>query len=321
MQAADLGYKKTTKLALGDSSANIDVDEFVSKCLSFMRRDPGEEGSSIPTATQRRRSNRAANHDSDDEDTAMIELNWDSLGRQACIPFNSRPALSGFLLGPLSVQKKIRQQTQRRARMERVNPEDAVRPATLREEDLDKQENSNLTTICTNIRSLLKNTIDSRTNRFEEIMAGYPDPTDEEVQEAMAQCSICDSEGISLFEFCINPKSFGQTVENLFYVSFLIRDGSAGLAMDSNGLPTLRELHIQLRSTTTFTNILFVCTIVFQERLPLEEARSRKVQQRQAVFSIDFETWEQLTETFHLTNPIIPHRQEEEYDDGRVGWQ
>ena len=52
---------------------------------------------------------------------------------------------------------------------------------------------------------------------------------------------MCTDGGVQLYPFIINPKSFGQTVENLFYVSFLIRDGSAGVQMDDNGLPTLRE--------------------------------------------------------------------------------
>ena len=42
VQAADLSYKKTAQLVLGDASAGIDVDEFVSKCISFMRRAPAD---------------------------------------------------------------------------------------------------------------------------------------------------------------------------------------------------------------------------------------------------------------------------------------
>ena len=44
---------------------------------------------------------------------------------------------------------------------------------------------------------------------------------------------------VSLFDFVINPHSFGQTVENLFCVSFLIREGNAKVDKDSDGLPVL----------------------------------------------------------------------------------
>ena len=35
-----------------------------------------------------------------------------------------------------------------------------------------------------------------------------------------------------MFECIINPTSFGQSVENLFYLSFLIRDGVVSLDID-----------------------------------------------------------------------------------------
>ena len=41
VSAADLSYKKTTSMKLGDTSQSIDLDEFVSKCITFMRRGPG----------------------------------------------------------------------------------------------------------------------------------------------------------------------------------------------------------------------------------------------------------------------------------------
>jgi hypothetical protein len=37
--------------------------------------------------------------------------------------------------------------------------------------------------------------------------------------------------GINLFRFVVNPADFGQSVENLFYLSFLIRDATCALEL------------------------------------------------------------------------------------------
>src|SRR5436190_12057148 len=47
-----------------------------------------------------------------------------------------------------------------------------------------------------------------------------------------------EEQPINLFEFIVNPESFGQTVENMFYLSFLIRDGKASID-DESGQPIL----------------------------------------------------------------------------------
>jgi Nse4 C-terminal len=44
--------------------------------------------------------------------------------------------------------------------------------------------------------------------------------------------SVGGATGINFFRFVINPHSFGQSVENLFYLSFLTHDGIASLEMD-----------------------------------------------------------------------------------------
>ncbi|NWU64511.1 NSE4A protein, partial [Pterocles burchelli] len=47
---------------------------------------------------------------------------------------------------------------------------------------------------------------------------------------------------ISFFDFVIDPHSFARTVENMFHVSFLIRDGLARSRLDDDGLPVIEPV-------------------------------------------------------------------------------
>ena len=236
VSTSDLSAKRTTQLAVGDGSLGIDIDDFVSKCITFMRRGPGQ-GSS----TQRRRRHQDI---SDEEDGPNYDegdaFDWEYLGREACCPNNIRPPVPGFLLGPLSVQKRVRKTTQRRERLGKRDPNEAVRPEELKAQDLEKAENSNLTSVCKGIRELLVKTINERKELVEE--EATDEMTETEVWDLFCKHGIADDSGIPFFNFVMNPKSFGQSVENLFYVSFLIRDGLVGIGSDSRQmLPTLRK--------------------------------------------------------------------------------
>ena len=295
MQAADLSYKRTTELALGDSSVGIDVDDFVNKCLSFMRG--GDGANSQPAATSGTQSQRRRRQAVEDDEENDEQLNWARLGRLACFPHNARPCVPSFLLGPLSVQKRIRQQTQRRAREVRANPANATRPQELMEEDLEKQETANLTVICKEIERLLGRIQANGWEACEKEQEAREDMTEDEALEMMLSHGISDDGCVPLFDFCVNPASFGQTVENLFYISFLIKEGSVGLNFDGRGLPTLG----------------------LAGKEPANEQQAKGSSRNQAVFALDFETWEAIIGSHGIKKSLIPHREEEVYDDGVIG--
>lgn len=243
----DLSARRSQHLKLGDSQQGVDVNEFVTKCVSFMRKGPSDSDTGLSgPSTQRRRRTR---NDSDDGESAGEgsadegdAFNWEWLGRKACFPHNIRPPVPGFLLGPLSVQKKIRKQTQRRERLQKRDPRDVVRPEEVKSKDFEKVENSNLTSLCAKILGQLQAVQAEGKKKVEQ--EATDDMTDAEVLAIMTKHHVADDEGLPFFQVVINPRSFGQTVENLFYISFLIRDGLVGIGQDSNGLPTLRESSI-----------------------------------------------------------------------------
>jgi non-structural maintenance of chromosomes element 4 len=102
---SDLAKHKARNMKLGDAAFN--VDEYVVKLVSFMGGRP------INTAREYR--------DRDREDN----MDWTSLGKVA-MGIGRRPPTIGFMLGPLSVEKKERKITKRP--QEKKDDGDVVRP-------------------------------------------------------------------------------------------------------------------------------------------------------------------------------------------------
>ena len=244
--AADLSARRVQRLTSGNVGNGIDVDEFVSKCITYMLQGRGIEDDEADelSSTQRRRrqpNNRGA-LGSDDEDEVGDDgdmMNWAHLGRFACIPAVRRPALPGFLLGPLSIEKKARKITKRSAPF-RVNNLQEVRPQELRAEDLKKSDKNDLPSICKKIHVQLEQAQQESQDAVEDQIDNLgDDPQPEEQRALMDRYALRSTGGIDLLRFVVNPRSFGQTVENMFYISFLIREGSVKLDFDNNGLPAI----------------------------------------------------------------------------------
>ncbi|KAI1825873.1 hypothetical protein F4861DRAFT_155136 [Xylaria intraflava] len=288
--AADASYRRAARLAHGNVALGIDVDEFVSKCITYMRLGAGIADDDAPELTstqQHRRQPARGNVDDSDEDEFGDDgdmMNWEHLGRFACLPNIRRPAVPGFLLGPLSVEKKVRKVVKRSAPFKADNLRE-TRPEVLNVEDVQRSEKNDLTAICAKILRRLQEVQDEAQTKVE---AAFESHGDAEAQKLMGKYGLRDTGGIDLLKFVINPKSFGQTVENMFYVSFLIRDGAVQLEFDEAGLPSLQPTAGQDSGAT-----------------------KRDAQRHQAVLSIDMQMWRDIIDAFNITESIIEHRQEQ----------
>ena len=241
VNASELAGKKLTNSLQGNAGIGIDLDQFVSKCIYFMKTGghvaSEEDAPVVPVA---------------DEEEDGDGLDWASLGRQACFPSNRRPPTSSFLLGPLSVQKRVRA-TQRKARSQRQPVGPATRPQEIKEGDIQQSEKSNLSSIVKSINARLRSHIEYADTKVAEELNEIPED-DVEVEDLVAasrryRAALAPTKelAVNLLDFAINPHDFGQTVENLFYISFLVREGAACIMKDEEGLPLLSK-SIAMRS-------------------------------------------------------------------------
>jgi hypothetical protein len=236
VNASELAGKKLNSSLQGNAGVGIDLDQFVSKCIFFMKSGghvaEQEDAPAVPVPEE------------DDEDAGDDGLDWALFGRQACFPCNKRPPTMSFLLGPLSVQKRVRT-TQRKVRSQRQPVGPATRPQEIKEGDIQQTDNSNLSNLVKSINTRLRAHIESVDEKVSEELSEIPeeDIQTEDVAAASRRyrAAVAPTEelAVSLLDFAINPYDFGQTVENLFYISFLVREGNAKILKDEDGLPLL----------------------------------------------------------------------------------
>ncbi|KAJ1976666.1 hypothetical protein H4R33_006388 [Dimargaris cristalligena] len=175
------------------------------------------------------------------------ENHWPKLGITASKYARRAPA-SNFMFGPLMTELRVHSSAKTRQPRHTKNSESLVRPQQLEENDIDKQENET-------------------TNNVKIIF---------EILENVGP--------VNLFEFIINPESFSQTVENFFYLSFLIRDGKAYID-DESGQPMLESC------------------------LPPEQKDyAEGLVKKQLVMELDQPTWKELIRVYEITESIIPTR-------------
>ncbi|KAJ2557976.1 hypothetical protein EV175_001036, partial [Coemansia sp. RSA 1933] len=184
---------------------------------------------------------RGGTGNADEQQVLGTDPDWGAIGDVAG-QFSRQPPRFSCIYGPLMTEAKAR-----KARVKRQNGEDRAgrggtsqeaKIETMGESDVKKQENQTTKLV-------------------------------QKIHKILAQVGP-----INLFELVINPRSFAQSVENIFYVSFLIRDGKAFID-DESGQPMIEACEP-----------------------PQQDDYLSGLTKKQLIFSLDYATWREITDVY-----------------------
>ena len=220
-------------------------------------------------------------------------FNWVAMGEEAGVVYNCIPSSVVFLSGPLrdgreEIQVKQRAKRQpRRAddNVEEEKPED-VKGHTERGVDHLSAHEKNVDVVLKTLTKSFKNDYKQKKRLIVE-KAGDDKISSKATKKLKRGASLC---AVNLL---YNPRSFTQTVENVFHYSYLVKKGNAGLSVQKE------ELQYD--------------DVVIAEAGP--RARPHELKEgfphpapKQAVVALTMKNWRDMVAAYGVGESQVPHR-------------
>ncbi|QHS72133.1 Smc5-Smc6 complex subunit NSE4 [Saccharomyces paradoxus] len=185
------------------------------------------------------------------------QFNWFRMGALYNAVSKDAP-IADHLMGPFSVEKKPRVLTQRRRNNDHIGEKITAEKITQHSLNSTQQET-----------------------------------TPEQVKKCFKKLSkkIGPEGSINLFIFIIDPNSFSRSIENLFYTSFLIKEGKLLMEHDEEGLPT-----IKIKQSISHAD---------SRGKEIERQRRRGAHQNHIIFQMDMSTWRKLIKKYNITSSFL----------------
>jgi len=184
--------------------------------------------------------NRFQENENEENEEDPREYNWTSFGRMALHYCATAPLLH-FMYGSLNIehlQKKERKKTVR----EKDSHGKTVVPEQVDAGQVQVQK-------------------DNETTKCVEIMKKHLEKAGD----------------TNMLQFVLNPDSYGQTIENLFHLSFLVQDGQAALHINETGLPVARPAQPPVQA----------------------DYDSGKARRKQCIVRFDYKAFQEMKNTLH----------------------
>eukprot|EP00980_Cylindrotheca_fusiformis_P006335 scaffold1356_cov123-Cylindrotheca_fusiformis.AAC.16 len=218
-------------------------------------------------------------------------FDWSLLGTQAGVCFNAVPSCISFLNGPLADGRTLEvKQKAKRPRQKEEEDVEEERPEEVKEGQSSKDPDQ-LSAIEQSMK-VLKKTLHKRVNQtYEENKRKLNEVYHGQIPPKLTKKLKKHGVEICAMRYLINPKSFTQTVENLFHYSFLIKRGHAAMRVNAKGFG--EYLGEDSRGG------MFVKYVGEQKDNP---------EPKQAILSLTMKDWRDLCKAYDVTVGDLPHR-------------
>ncbi len=218
-------------------------------------------------------------------------FDWGGLGLQAGVCFNAVPSQISFLNGPLvdgneevTVKQRAKRvrYTQTESDAEEERPED-IKGHTARGADKLSAVQENIDDVEKSLKAKVDNAYRSNKRKLGSKYGNYnsiPEPTKKKLKRNNDVCAV---------ELLFNPKSFTQTVENLYHYAFLVKDGKASLKVRNKKV--VDGIELDGGPVVSYHDP--------QKKIPTP---------RQAIVSLTMEDWKNLTDAYNVKSSDVKHR-------------
>jgi hypothetical protein len=199
-------------------------------------------------------------------------FDWKKLGAEVGVCFNALPSNVTFLAGPLDADytPKPRKKQERQKRSSESDDEEEIKPEDVKNQEKDADKLSAVEQNIQTVSDVLSKKSNHERKRVQE-------QTNLDDLEPAKRQRIGE---IGAIEYLFNPKSFTQTVENLFHFSFLLKDGRA-------------------------------CIYATDDKGPMVQPQPQVAEHpppRQSIISLNMRDWRRLTEAYQVDKSLVPHR-------------
>jgi hypothetical protein len=230
-------------------------------------------------------------------------FDWRKLGVEAGVCFNAVPSNVTFLNGPLQDGQEevvVRQRVapRRRAQVEEHNPEERpedVQGHTERGSDQLSAVQKNINDVAA---ALAKKVDDAYRRHKRTLLRKYG--SEENIPER-AKKRLKKNPEVCMVELLFNPKSFTQTVENIFHYSFLVKSGKAKLSIRKKDVEVDESIILPAGPVVVYVK---------------DDKDGRPVQTpppKQGIVNLTMKDWRELITTYNVTKSDVPHRTGSKY--------